>query len=282
MRSRSSRKYRTIGWIIVVCLLPVAILYSSTKVDERSNLLSNILHKLSYPFQFVIMNCYRTVRDFVNNYIYLVELKRENLQLRRKLSELKGIQSRLTELQHENERLRKIIGFIENSNPHEFIVAKVISSSISPYFHTIKIDKGSRDGIRDYMPVVCPEGVVGRVLNTHGRTSDVLLLTDTKSSIDVIFQRTRSQAILKGMGDLRSMQLKAHYLGSREPVKVDDLTITSGMGGVYPKGLVVGRIVELLPSEYGLFKDAKIKMSAKLTELEEVLILKWRAEDVQK
>ncbi len=120
------------------------------------------------------------------------------------------------------------------------------------------------------MAVIVPEGVVGQILKTGPRHATVLLLTDYNSAIDAIVQRTRAKAIVEGRGENRC-QLK--YLLRSEDVVVGDLVVTSGLGGNFPKGLLVGEIRKVEQREHGIFQYAELVPSVDLTKLEEVLVI---------
>jgi rod shape-determining protein MreC len=120
------------------------------------------------------------------------------------------------------------------------------------------------------MVVIAPEGVVGQILKTAPYHSTVLLITDYSSAIDAIVQRTRAKAIVEGRGENRC-QLK--YLLRSEDVSVGDVAITSGLGGNFPKGLMVGEIRKVEKMEHGIFQYAELVPSVDLTKLEEVLVI---------
>ena len=120
------------------------------------------------------------------------------------------------------------------------------------------------------MAVISPEGVVGQILKTAPHHSIVLLLTDYNSAIDSIVQRTRAKAIVEGKGENRC-QLK--YLLRTEEVTVGDLVVTSGFGGYFPKGLMVGEIKKVDKRGHGVFQYAELVPSVDLTNLEEVLVI---------
>jgi rod shape-determining protein MreC len=120
------------------------------------------------------------------------------------------------------------------------------------------------------MVVIAPEGVVGQILKTAPYHSTVLLITDYSSAIDAIVQRTRAKAIVEGRGENRC-QLK--YLLRSEDVIAGDVAITSGLGGNFPKGLMVGEIRKVEKKEHGIFQYAELVPSVDLTKLEEVLVI---------
>ena len=151
---------------------------------------------------------------------------------------------------------------------------EVIGRDPSSWFKSVTINKGERHGVKKGMAVTSPEGVVGQVLKTAPHYATVLLITDYNSAIDTLIQRTRAKAIVEGKEENRC-QLK--YLLRTEEVVVGDVVITSGLGGVFPKGLMVGEIMTVEKKGHGVFQHAELVPSVDLTKLEEVFIISLSA-----
>jgi rod shape-determining protein MreC len=134
----------------------------------------------------------------------------------------------------------------------------------------VTVNKGETNGVKKGMAVISPEGVVGQILKTAPYHSTVLLITDYNSALDSIIQRTRAKAIVEGIGE-NLCQLK--YLLRSEDVMIGDVVVTSGLGGNFPKGLMVGEIRKVDKKEHGIFQHAELVPSVDLTKLEEVLII---------
>jgi len=150
------------------------------------------------------------------------------------------------------------------------IAVEVIGQDPTSWFKSVTINKGERDGVQKGMAVISPEGVVGQILKTAPHYATVLLMTDYNSAIDAVIQRTRAKAIVEGQEENRC-QLK--YLLRTEEVVVGDVVITSGLGGIFPKGLMVGEIRKVDKKGHGVFQYAELVPSVDLTKLEEVLII---------
>jgi len=150
------------------------------------------------------------------------------------------------------------------------IPAEVIASSPSAWFRTIVINKGHRDGLNKGMPVVTWEGVVGRVMRTSPGSSIILLIVDRNSSVDVLVQRTRARGIVEGDGASRC-QLR--YVPRTDDIQAGDRIITSGLGGIFPKGLSLGEAVMVEQKDYGLFHVVEVRPSADFSRLEEVMVI---------
>jgi rod shape-determining protein MreC len=150
------------------------------------------------------------------------------------------------------------------------ISAEVIAYSPSAWFRTIVINKGLRDGVKKDMPVVTWEGVVGKVMRTSPGSSIILLVIDRNSSIDVLVQRTRARGIVEGDGGSRC---QLQHVPRTDDIEAGDHLITSGLGGIFPKGLSMGDVVRVERKEYGLFQEVEVRPSADFSRLEEVMVI---------
>ncbi|PLX77772.1 MAG: rod shape-determining protein MreC, partial [Desulfuromonas sp.] len=134
---------------------------------------------------------------------------------------------------------------------------------------TSLIDKGAEDGVEPGMPVVASEGVVGRVVRSSSGQARVLLITDASSAMAALIQHNRARGICRGKGD----DLAFDFVLRQENVNVGDRVVTSGMGGVFPKGLVIGQISSFYRQEFSLFQSIEVTPAVDFAHLEEVLVL---------
>ena len=168
-----------------------------------------------------------------------------------------------------DERLEKLQSW-QSEHPYSSQLAQVYARGPSSWFKTVLINKGEDDGVTKDMAVVTSEGVVGRVIEVSADTAKVLLIIDTNSAVDVILQRTRAQGILEGKIEDACI-LK--YVQKNEEVQAGDKVITSGLGGIFPKGLVVGTVTNVDRRRPGIFQYIEVAPAVDLSRLEEVLIL---------
>ncbi len=181
-------------------------------------------------------------------------------------------QQRLLAIQGEAERLRRLLGFAEQSGERRYLGARVVGIRLGTVGRQLlTIDRGSDDGVAPMMPVVVSEGVVGRIHAVAGRTADVLVLTDLNSSIAVRVDRTRARANVRGLGKTELCRLD--YVLRTEDVIEGDPLVTSGTDGVFPRGLPVGKVTQLDRTPHGLFQDARVVPAVDVTRVEEVLVL---------
>jgi rod shape-determining protein MreC len=257
--------------LVIVVLILCAGFFVYLQLSNRSNM--DALHTLGLrvlsPFQRVFHWGIGSVHSVFNNYVFLANLKEENHRLQEEVRRLKREQADLRESAQAFERLRRLLLFKERV-PVTMISAEVIAYSPSAWLRTIVINKGERDGVKKEMPVVTWEGVVGRVLRTSPHVSVVLLIIDRNSSVDVMVQRTRTQGIVEGEGGVHCY---VRYIPRTEEVQVGDTIITSGLEGIFPKGLSMGEVAKVVKKDYGLFQEIEIDPSAHFSRLEEVMVI---------
>ena len=227
------------------------------------------LVQLTAPLQKFFVGTIHTTRDIWEHYFFLVQTRQENLLLKERISRLTLENSRYQELLLANQRLQKLLNFQE-STEEPLLPARVIGWDSSGLFKSIIIDKGQDDGLMINMPVVNSEGVVGRVISGSPHYAQVLLITDQNSAIDGLVQRSRGRGTVKGRG---AGECFFDYVIKTCDIKQGDGIVTSGMGGVFPKGLSLGKVMEINDSPYKFFREVKVAPAVDFSKLEEVLII---------
>jgi rod shape-determining protein MreC len=249
-------RYRdqTLFGMLVLASLSMLLLREDLKL-EGARITSNIIFA---PIQRVVI----FGRD-------LVDLRQENRRLAMLVMKLAYENGQLSELRYENERLRALIEFKEKSR-FGVMPAEVIGHSPSRVNSSILIDRGSRDGVEKNMAVVTADGVVGKTIEVSPETAVVQTVFDRNSRVSCLISRSRVVGILawKG-GSLCALEM----IPEQGDVEVGDLVITSGLGGVFPKNLRVGTVVEVGEEAQGLFRRVMVKVSADLSRVEEVFVI---------
>lgn len=209
------------------------------------------------------------VRGTTSMYLKLVGIKKQNQVLNRENEELRAQLGGMSELKLENERLGKLLDF-KQSTKMQLLAAKVIARDLSADDYSIRINRGTRHGLKKLQAVITVEGVVGYVEQPEENTAQILLLTHRSSSIDAIVQRTRAWGIVSGR-TRSTCRLK--YLERADDVSVGDMIVTSGLQGYFPKGFPIGRITAVKKTDYGISQEATIQPVVNPTNLEEVFIV---------
>lgn len=202
-------------------------------------------------------------------YVDLVGVREENGWLRRRLREVERRHDELVGLERENDRLHALLE-LRDDVPGRSVVARVTSAELKGLFRTANLDKGERDGIARGMAVIAPEGIVGQVIATSPSAARILLLEDRSSGVDALVQRTRARGIVEG-GSPAGCLMK--YVKRREEMRPGDRIVSSGLDGIFPKGIAIGEIVAVVPGERGLFQSAEVLPAVDFAKLEEVLVV---------
>nr|WP_239057849.1 rod shape-determining protein MreC [Pseudodesulfovibrio sp. JC047] len=214
-----------------------------------------------------------TVSDFWHRYVYFVGLKQENDTLKAEAATLKRENMLLHAQASSAERLERLLDFTP-PDQWEYFGARVIAHRMGPAgaLDTLAVDKGSRADVEDDMPVVALDGIVGRVLRTGAVTSSILLLTDANSRIAVIGAQHRAPAMLAGQGYGNQLILK--YINQNAEIEPNELLLSSGLSGIFPKGLPVARVTRIQRSDISLFLTVMAEPLVDMASLEEILLLK--------
>ena len=205
------------------------------------------------------------------NYFYLRGVRSENRQLQSEITEMRLERARLEQDASQARRLQSLLGFKEQFIS-QTLAAQVISTTGSDFSRGIYIDKGSRDGVKPDMPVITPDGVVGKILRVYPHSSLVLEINDPSSGAGVILEKTRLQGILRGDSS-HAGQTMLNNIMADEKVEPGETVLTSGGDRIYPKGLTVGTVADARPAGDGTFLHVRVKPSASLDRLEEVLVI---------
>lgn len=250
-------------------LLSIYILIAAARGQLKNEPLGALLMWILRPLQAVSQGAVNWIADFGENYDTLTGFRAENERLRRRIQNLEVERQKLLEAEATNRQLKQLLDF-RSHLPAGGVTASIIANSAASWFQSCQIDKGSADGVRKGMAVVTPLGVVGQIVAVTPRAAKVLLLTDPNSGIDVLVQRTRSRGIVSGSLENGTV-LK--YMKRSEDVQEGDRLITSGMDGVFPKGLMVGTVIKVRKQHLGLFQFVEVLPAVQTARTENVLVV---------
>jgi rod shape-determining protein MreC len=201
-------------------------------------------------------------------------LLKQNETLRQENERLRVQALQTEEVIQENNRLRGQLNWRQPQKAWALKAAAVIARDPASWWRTAQIDLGSRDGIRTNLPVLTTEGLVGRIASVGYNRSQVVLLGDADCKVAALVEETRDAGVLGGSGPLdNSLVTLSCYSSKDANLKAGLKVVTSGLGGIFPKGIPIGKIVDSQQVEYGLYTEARIKLAANLGALEEVWVL---------
>jgi rod shape-determining protein MreC len=263
------KRYRRFILISVLLLYPLVAFLVSGRRGREANFVDRAVIAMTAPLQSALNWIIDGVVGSVDHYVDLRGVRLENDALRLENMQLRAAVQALGEARAENERLKQLLAYAEKEVGPE-IPARVVGVNPVAKLLSVRISSGERQGVYRGMSVVTPDGIVGQVIRTTGGYADVALVTDPQSRVGVRVQRSRARGTAAGSG---SGPLKLENMLRTEDVENGDLIITSGTDGVYPPGLVVGRVANLEKKEHGMFQAAEILPAVDTTKLEEVLVV---------
>lgn len=268
MRSRTDTPSALIVAIVVLIL---AFLVSQTGVLRP---VRDLAATLLAPVQDQFSRLSRTISDWVQGGRDLVALREENRELRAQVDRLSVELLHLEEANKEIARLRALLDFTRTYPAYQFkgaeVVGHAVGSGASNLFPDLVLDVGAGDGIRRNMPVVTERGLVGRVLEVYPNACRVLLIVDARSSVNAMIQRNRVTGLVEGRPGGKLVMTRIPHDSS---VAEGDVVITSGLGGMFPKALIIGQVSRVIREEVGLYQEAEIQPTVDFSGLERALVI---------
>ena len=263
-------RYRTPLLIVLVLLLVFAVLSLSLKRSPAIKKVQGVIVSVTAPGLAGMEYVARRVKQLWLGYFYLVGLERQNIELKRQVEEYNQRQVRFQEAQEALTRLEGLLD-LKRQVALPVIGARVIAYDPSLWSRSAIIDQGKAQGVKEGLPVLAPQGIAGRIVEVYPQYSKVMLIVDRKSGADAMVQRTRVRGVLKGKGGNRC---SLEYVPKNADVQVGDLVLASGLVGLYPKGLVFGKVTAANKKNPGVFQEIEVTPNVDLSTLEEVLVVK--------
>lgn len=264
---------KVIGFIGLVIVL-LSMIYYTGVFRSRYTFAEDLLLTGLSPVQGFFSKVGRRAYTFFQGMFDYERVLAENEMLREEIAARDNLNYQLLELQKENYRLKEMLGF-EKRVKYALLPAEVISRDPSHWFETITINKGYADGVKKDMAVVTSRGLVGNIYFVSKNSSQVLMLTDSRRAVSALVQRSRepgSIGIIEGYPE-KNGYLRMVNLPPEANIQTGDTIISSGLGGVFPKGLVIGHVIEVGKDQYGLLQQALVTPAVNFNRLEEVFIV---------
>jgi len=260
-----------IGIIITIIILVLLVLLTNT---DSSNLsyIENIADKLVNPIQnglTFLKNKVHSNNSFFDN---INDLQNENNELKTKNSELEEKLREFESIKAENNTLKEYMKLTEKYNDYKTVGADVISRDISNYSKTIVINVGKNNGVESNMTVIAAEGLVGHVISATDTTAKVQTIVDSSSSTSSMISSSRESIVCKGLLENKN-ELKAVYIPTDAQIASEDTIETSGLGGIYPKGIYIGRVSRVINGSNINDRYALVSTAVNFKKLETVLVI---------
>jgi rod shape-determining protein MreC len=266
---RFIKEYRTTIFLFLFLLIPIIAIDTNTRAPRDYRPYDRWIIGLTAPIQTTITWTLDQIVSAFENYVYLLNTRSENQKLLQENRKLLGSVAALRETEQENIRLRRLLDFRETYRL-ETVVARVIAKDVSSEFRALRINRGENAGIQPNMAVITPEGVVGRVLRTTSDTADIVTILDLLSAVDAISERTRARGIVEGLTD-ETCELK--YALRTDDIRNGDRLVTSGLGGIFPKGIPLGSVIRVNRKSFGISQEVEIEPAVEFSQLEEVAVV---------
>jgi rod shape-determining protein MreC len=286
LRLSDSEERRT--KIVINSIILAISLYGMSQreyVFQKTSLAERLLIDLMAPVQSFVTNVQEGMSSYVEHYVTNLNASQENKTLKTKIADLQNEIFSYQEAVKESDRLRALIDYGEMLERKK-IVARVVSWDSADDYKVIRINKGFKHGIKLQSVVTSAEGLVGYVTRLTENFADVITILDANNRVDGVVERLRSHGVVEGYNRGRCIM---KYVNRTEPIILNDIVLTAGLGNVYPKGLKIGYISRIERESYGITQHVEITPLVNFDKLEEVLVLvheqeehkqlEWRALD---
>jgi rod shape-determining protein MreC len=261
------KHYLALGAVTLAALLIFSL---PPRVTSRLKL---AVSSLFLPLFGLVHTAQQLPADLADSVLPRRELLKEIDNLRRENQQLHVQELQAAATARENDQLRSLLAW-QKQTPWKLKLANVIGRDPANWWRTIQIDLGSRDGLKENLPVLTSDGLVGRILSVGFTRSQVILLGDPNCKASALVENpAHDMGVISASGPLDTSLAELSYLSGSANLKSGQSVITSGLGGIFPKGIPIGQIVDARPVEFGLYTEARVKLSANLGALEQVWVM---------
>lgn len=267
----NNKKSGLLGIIITIIILTLIVIFSN--METNTSFFENIANKLVMPVQNGLIYIKNKVSGNSTFFTDINNLKTENQNLKERNSQLEQDLRELESIKSENETLKEYLGLTEKYGEYKTVSGYVINKDISNYSKVIIINIGKKDGIEENMTVIADEGLVGHVVSVTDNTAKVRTIIDTSSSISCLMSTNKEGIVCKGTLE-NNTELKAMYIPTDANLVQGDSVDTSGLGGIYPKGIHVGTIKKIVTTKNITDRYAIIETAVNFNKLNTVLVVK--------
>lgn len=276
--------------IVINSVILAIALYGMSQRDyvfQKTSIAERVIIDLMAPVQSFTTGIQEGISSYTEHYVANLNASKENKTLKNKISDLQNEVFSYQEAVKESDRLRELINYGEELERKK-IVARVVSWDSADDYKVVRINKGLKNGIKLQSVVTSAEGLVGYVYRLTDHFADVITILDANNRVDGVVERLRSHGVVEGYSRGRCIM---KYVNRTEPIILNDIVLTAGLGNVYPKGMKIGYISRIERESYGITQHVEITPLVNFSKLEEVLVLvheqeehkqlEWRALDEQ-
>lgn len=261
-------------WTAVVVTLLAAILVLR---PEPARQFESVGTRMFEPVEFGLSGLIGQVQDVGSTLQQIGDLARQNDRYREQIDRLEAQLVRTRELEAENQDLRNLLGLKQKAGPGELIPVRRIAGDPSPFVGSFTVDKGEDEGVRVGMTVATARGLVGRVIRSAPATAKVLMIVDSNSAVTARVQSSGATGVVRGRADARGVggdtSLVMEKIPQEDLLGPGDLVVTSDIGGIFPEGLIIGRVAQVRRRDGDLFQEADIEPAVEMNRLERLYVI---------
>ncbi len=284
MKRRNLKNKQKFVVIILIVILLLAVFSYTLKEDRKLNKIESLIKDTLIGIENVVFFPVRFVSDKIDDYQELVDIREKYESLLNQVERIESLNAENTELRHQLEDMKEELDIDYTINDYAFLNATVITRNVASWYNTITINKGTYNGVTVGMPVVNSQGLIGRIISTTTFSSEVKLLstsdTNNKISVSINHNKNKVYGLIKNYS-YKSNYLEVEGISNTLKVSVDDLVYTSGLGGVFPSGILIGKVKEITTDEYDLAKVIQVEPVVNFDNINYVAVLK-RKDDNKK
>lgn len=277
MKKRQTNPKHLIISLIVIIFIIIAVFSITLKKDRELNKVESLIKDTTVSISKIITIPFRFIIDKIDDYKLLVNIRKKYQELLPEVSRIDSLKAENIELRRELESLKKELSIDYTLNEYSYLNATVIYRNVSTWYNTITVDKGTYNGVKEDMVVVNSQGLIGKVVSTTTFTSDIRLITtketDNKISITISNGENKINGLIKNY-NYKTKYLEVEGVSNTETVRVGDYVYTSGLGEIFPSGILIGTVSDISTDEYDLAKIIDVTPIADFDDINFVAILK--------
>lgn len=263
--------------VILIIIVVLSVLFYTVKDNRKLNVFESLIKDTVVEIEKIVYKPIKNFSSMIDEFLNLKDVKKENQILKSNVEKLESTEAENIELKQEIERLKSELNIEYVLSDYDYLNATVISRNSFYWYNTLTIDKGSHNGIEEGMVVINSTGLIGKITNVSTFSSDVKLITttdtDNKISVTVTNGDTKLTGVINGY-DSDTGMLTVEGISNTATVSKGDYVYTSGLGGVFPSGILIGKVDSITTDTYDLAKIINVKPSATFDDINYVTVLK--------
>lgn len=276
-KKRRNTRNKYVYLIVFFIVIVVIFLSYTIKSDKKLNVFESLIKDTVVVVQKVFYTPIKSISDVIDNFFSLKDVLEENKILKSSVEKIESLETENIELKQEINKLKEELNIEYVLSEYDYLNATVISRNSFYWYNNLTIDKGKNNGIEEGMVVINSTGLIGKIVNVSTFSSDVKLITtnDTNNKISVAITNGNNKLVgLINTYNYEEGYLKVGGISNTETVNVGDYVYTSGLGGVFPSGILIGKVENIITDVYDLSKIINVKPSANFNDINYVTILK--------